>query len=360
MMNGSAHDNASYLDGISNDIITAKIFLYSLILVWSLLGNILVIVVILKSTGLKTNFNYLIVNMAVSDLIIPCLALPMKIADANVRPFEWLIDGHLGNFLCKICYFLADVSTAVSAFSLVIIAANRFFAIAFPMRGRLSKAKTLKLISFTWILAMMMLSPYFYTYRILDEEGWTMCLSMWSPAFDDATAETVFTVIVIMMVFAIPCFANTILYSMMLWKLRQNSNNMAYMLNQEQYKRRQQKDKNILIMTVVIMLLYLFLWGPFFCTLIILSFFVQQDNENAHSVQTAIVTVQFLGYLNSAVNPCVYFYFLKNLRQGAKKIFLKSFWRGSATESTLHNTISFRTRLTSLRGRRTSVKTSEV
>ncbi|KXJ14982.1 Neuropeptide FF receptor 2 [Exaiptasia diaphana] len=358
-MNGSQENASSISDGISSDITIAKIFLYSVILIWSLLGNILVIVAILKNSGLKTNFNYLIVNMAVSDLIIPCLALPMKIADANVRPYEWLVDGQLGSFLCKMCYFVADISTAVSAFSLVIIAANRFFAIAFPMRGRLSKTKTLRLISLTWILAVMLLSPYLYTYQIEDGYGWTMCLSTWSPAFDDAVSEAIFTVFVIAVVFALPCFAITIFYSLMLCKLRQNSNNMAYMLNQEQYKRRRQKDKNIFIMTVVIMLLYMFLWGPFFCTLIILTFFVHVNNDNEHSVQTVIVTVQYLGYLNSAVNPCVYFYFLKNLRQGAKKLFLKTSWRRSTTDSTVHIT-TFRSRVTSLRGRRTSMKTSEI
>lgn len=351
-MNSSHQEDASFGRGM----VYAKISLYCLILVWSLCGNILVIAVICKNNCLRTNFNYLIVNMAISDLAIPCLALPIKIADSTLRPMEWLADGTFGLLLCKLCYFVSDVSSAVSAFSLVIIAVNRFFAIAFPMRGRLSKKGTLKLIACTWIMAMMLLAPYLYTYKLDQENGWTMCISRWSPAFDDAAAEIIFIAILTALVFVIPCLANTVLYVLMLCKLRQNSNNMIFMLNNQQYKRRQQKDKNIFIMTIVIMFLYLILWGPFFCTLIAVSFFVHQNNDNAHSLQTAIVTVQFLGYLNSAVNPCIYFYFLKNLRQGLKRLFRKVPLQNT-TESLQLTTL--RSRASTLKSQR-SIKSSEL
>lgn len=335
-------------------MVYTKIFLYCVILICSFGGNVLVIAVIFKNRSLRTNFNYLIVNMAVSDLAIPCLAIPIKIADSVLRPQEWLIDGNLGQFLCKMCYFVSDVSNAVSAFSLVIIAVNRFFAIAFPMRGRLSRRRTLKLIASTWILAMILLSPHLYTFRLDDSEEWTMCVSTWSPAFDDLAAEIIFIAILTAFVFVVPCLANTILYTVMLCKLRQNSSIMILMLNNQQYKHRQKKDKNIFIMTAVIMFLYLILWGPFFCTLIVLSFFIHQNSDNAHSVQTAIVTVQFLGYLNSAVNPCIYFYFLKNLRQGLKRLFVQNPIR--SPQESLQMTI-VRSRASTLRSQRSLGKT---
>lgn len=316
------NNTSSYV--ASSEMATTKITLYSLILVWSLFGNILVLLVILKSKRMRTNFNLLIVNMAISDLVIPCLALPMKIADTTLRPWEWLVDGPFGNFLCKACYFTADISPVVSAFSLVIIAVNRYFAIAVPMQGLFSRKKTLALVVSTWLLAMALLSPYFYIYR-LETTGWTKCISTWSPAFDDSKAETIFSIILIAVIFVFPCITIGILYSVMLCKLQENSNRAASMLNNEQFRRRQRKDKSIFIMTIAIMFLYLILWGPFFCTLFVLSFLVKENNNNTISVQTVIITVQFLGYLNSAVNPCIYFYFLNNLRQGLRRLLRRVF-----------------------------------
>jgi len=323
MDNMSVSVNSSF-DTISLGMVQVKISLYSGILVWSLIGNILVIAVILRNKHLKTNFNYLIVNMAISDLAIPCLALPLKIVEVNVRPMEWLVDGPFGNLLCKLSYFAADISPAVSAFSLVVIAANRFVAIARPMQRKLSRSGTLKLIAGTWIMSMVLLSPYFYTFRLDATYGWTMCITTWSPAFDDSTAETIFIIIVITVVFVTPCITNTILYSLMLYRLRQNSKNVANMLSNRQFRHRQRKDKNILIMTVVIMFMYLALWGPFFCALFVLSFVVRENSGNTVDVQTVIMIVQMLGYLNTAINPCIYFYFLRDLRRGLKKLLYRN------------------------------------
>lgn len=322
-MNNSSGIVEEYVT-VSSTIVTIKIVLYSLILVWSLCSNILVLAVIFRSKRLRTNFNYLLANMTISDLVIPCLALPMKIVDSNLRPMEWLVGGTLGNFLCKLCYFAADISPVVSAFSLVIIAVNRYIAIAYPMRGLLTRKRTLLLIATTWVLAFLLLTPYLYTYKIKSYD-YTACINDWSPAFDDTAAETIFSGFLIAVVFVIPCIAISVLYSVMLSKLRQNSHKVALMLNNKQYRRRQQKDKNIFIMTVIIMLLYLLLWGPFFCTLFVLTFVVQFNEQNADILHTTIVTVQFLGYLNTAVNPCIYFCFLNNLRQGLKKLLRKVF-----------------------------------
>ncbi|XP_020891958.1 neuropeptide FF receptor 2-like [Exaiptasia diaphana] len=314
-------NNTSSCDGAPSEMAATKITLYSLVLAWSLFGNILVLLVILKNKALRTNFNILIINMAISDLVIPCLALPMKIADTTLRPMEWVVDGPFGNFLCKACYFIADISPVVSSFSLVIIAVNRFFAIAVPVQGFLSRKRTLALIVGIWFLATVLLSPYFYIYR-LETTGWTKCISTWSPAFDDTKAETIFTIILITVVFVFPCITIGVLYSVMLCKLQENSNRAASMLNDDQFRRRQRKDKTIFIMTIVIMFLYLVLWGPFFCTLVVLSFFIK---ENTASVQTVIITVQFLGYINSAVHPCIYFCFLKKLRQGLRRLLRRMF-----------------------------------
>jgi len=111
-----------------------KLVLYSVLLVFSLLGNILVIAVVFYNENLRSDFNYLIVNMAISDLFIPLLAIPQRISEVSglLRPNEWLIGGVGGAFLCKLSYFSSDFAPAVSIFSLVVIAASRFVAIVYP------------------------------------------------------------------------------------------------------------------------------------------------------------------------------------------------------------------------------------
>ena len=87
---------------------------YSLILVVSLVGNSLIVLIVYKTPTLRKPINIymLIANMAMSDLLLPIFLIPVRLADLHVG--SWLIGGTLGQALCKIHVFLADISTLVS------------------------------------------------------------------------------------------------------------------------------------------------------------------------------------------------------------------------------------------------------
>lgn len=77
-----------------------------------------------RDRNMRTTTNFLIVNMAVSDLLVPVFAMPracVEIFNGNLR---WLIGGVLRDTLwtlCKLTAFPQDISTAVSVQSLVAI-----------------------------------------------------------------------------------------------------------------------------------------------------------------------------------------------------------------------------------------------
>ena len=64
---------------VTEDPIAAKVCktrAYCLLLVVSLLGNTLIIMVVYRDNKMRTTTNLLIVNMAVSDLLVPIFAMP--------------------------------------------------------------------------------------------------------------------------------------------------------------------------------------------------------------------------------------------------------------------------------------------
>jgi len=103
-----------------------KISFYISLMLFSILGNSSLIVIVTKNHRIQTITNYLIVNMAVSDILITLLAVPRKITEILLAPRRWLVGGFLGLALCKSLSFLQDVSTAVSIFSLLAIAVDRY------------------------------------------------------------------------------------------------------------------------------------------------------------------------------------------------------------------------------------------
>ena len=122
-------------------------FAYCLLFAVSLTGNA------------RNPVNYFIANMAISDLLFPIFLIPQVLVQLNTN--TWLIDGPLGQALCKLSGYLVDVSSAVSIQSVVIIAVDRFRAVVFPLRSPLISSKRCRFfILATWIIAMVVFCPY--------------------------------------------------------------------------------------------------------------------------------------------------------------------------------------------------------
>ena len=135
---------------LTEDPMEAKIckaLAYSLLLVFSLLGNTLIIMVVCRDDKMKTTTNLLIVNMAVSDLLVPIFAMPRANVEIFYGNLRWLIDGAFGEALCKLTAFFQDISTAVSVQSLVVISVERFYAVWFPLKAIRIKPRVKYVIS---------------------------------------------------------------------------------------------------------------------------------------------------------------------------------------------------------------------
>ncbi|KAL9974616.1 hypothetical protein ACROYT_G011674 [Oculina patagonica] len=130
---------------ITEDPLAAKVcktLAYCLLLVVSLMGNTLIIMVVYRDDKMKTTTNLLIVNMAVSDLLVPIFAMPRANVEILYGNLRWLIDGGFGEALCKLTAFFQDISTAVSVQTLVAIAFDRFYAVWFPLKAARIKPRS--------------------------------------------------------------------------------------------------------------------------------------------------------------------------------------------------------------------------
>ena len=106
----------------------------------SLLGNSLIAVVVYKTPTLRKPMNFLIVNMAVSDLLFSSITAPVTFVYLHLH--SWAItEGVLASITCKVTPYLVGVSILVSTQSLVVITLDRFVAVVFPLRVPLLTSK---------------------------------------------------------------------------------------------------------------------------------------------------------------------------------------------------------------------------
>ncbi|XP_043664149.1 RYamide receptor isoform X1 [Vespula pensylvanica] len=129
-------------------------FLYSTIFVVALIGNGLVCYVVQSSPRMQTVTNYFIVNLAISDILIAVFCVPTTFVSILILQY-W----SFGRTLCPIVNYSQAVSVLVSAYTLVAISIDRYIAIIWPLKPRMSKKQATLLILSVWLLALIVSFP---------------------------------------------------------------------------------------------------------------------------------------------------------------------------------------------------------
>ncbi len=135
--------------GLIGDCLT--IAAYSMIILVSLLGNVLVCKVSLEN---RTTTNSLIASLSVSDLLVTVLNIPFNVARLLLD--EW----PFGQFLCFFVPFVQVMAVYVSSFTMAVIAIHRWRSVTSTVAvNACSKRALWATILTTWVLSALMAIP---------------------------------------------------------------------------------------------------------------------------------------------------------------------------------------------------------
>lgn len=205
----------------TSPVTAVKILVYSVIMVVSLIGNSAIVTITARNKRARTTVNYLIANMAASDLLISTFAVPNKLCEIVLGPRVWLLDGIVGLILCKLVYFFQDMSTTVSIHTLVVISIERYRAIVLPFSSAIITTKRCKfIIPLIWLTSMALHGIYFYAARLVSHNNTTMCTFSWAPKFDNRKAHEQYVTVQLVLIVLVPFCIITYTYSRIIWSLR--------------------------------------------------------------------------------------------------------------------------------------------
>ncbi|CAF0778292.1 unnamed protein product [Rotaria sordida] len=145
------------------------ISLYTLIFFFGITGNALVIFVVCRNRAMQTVTNVFITNLALSDILMCCLAVPFTPISAYGH--IW----HLGRILCHLVPMSLGISVYVSTLTSLAIAVDRYFVIVHPFRSRMRLGVCILLIIVIWIVGISISLPlaiYMRFDRTKCEEYW--------------------------------------------------------------------------------------------------------------------------------------------------------------------------------------------
>ena len=193
---------------------------YSLISVVSVIANLLIAIIFYKTKTLRKSINFFIVNMAISDILLPIFLITPYLTSLYTED-PWLISGPVGVVLCKLVMFLPHVSVSVSTESLVLIAMDRFVAVVFPLRSPLISSRLCPfLILVTWIVAMAVSFPYLLTMKLIEYPDGLVCERKWIESFGDSSSLKLYNVTVFIVSFYVPFVLIAILYIIICLRLK--------------------------------------------------------------------------------------------------------------------------------------------
>ena len=289
-------------------------FAFCLIFLVSLAGNTVIGIIVYKTKTMRKPINFLIVNMAMSDLLFAIFRIPWNIRGLYNNSVP--IGGPLGQAVCKLGYFLPHVSIAVSIQSLVLIAVDRFGAVVFPLRSPLISSKLCPVfILATWIIAMAAYSPHLFALKLFEFQGRLMCLISWEEAFGESSSYENYLVPILVIFFLIPLVSIAILYITIYIKLK--SQKIPGEQSSNAGQQRQERERNVLKMAIAIVLGFAVCWLPFAIGWF-LDFFVLDIRSCGFQYFLPVSIVMFCG--NCAINPCICFIFSRNYREGLRAL----------------------------------------
>lgn len=296
---------------------------YCVLLLLALIGNILVVALYYKNPGgrLRLPINSFICNMAVSDILIAVLVIPRRIQETYLGWSPWLIDGILGEILCKLVNFSDEVSMAVSIQSMVFIAFERFWSIVLPMSQPVITARhSPRFIAFTWMFAVGIFFRYFFTHKLAYIDNELRCKHDWAELFD--TWEELWKVdrlIFFTLFVAIPFVLLLFFYSAIIFSLYRQEKRFGHLALEAQRKTARE-NKKVTVMLILVVFLFFVGWTPYYLYIFKHYFLPSTNKWSCIFMKNLTFTAIYLNYVNAGLNPLIYYTFNDTYRRGFREL----------------------------------------
>ena len=202
-----AGEEISLSDGAE---ITLIVF-YTLTILFSVIGNILVVVVFTRGRRCRTDIRPFLINLAAADLIMALFCMPFTFTYVMTR--TWIFSEPM----CPLVLFMQHLSVAASVFTNMAIGIDRFLVVTFPLKARMTSRRARYTICVIWVCAIGLSSVQLVVGRARDMGDIVSCDEVWS----SQSSRRTFTMLILFITYIVPLVILSVTYSIvsrLLWK----------------------------------------------------------------------------------------------------------------------------------------------
>uniref|UniRef100_Q9Y5N1-6 Isoform 6 of Histamine H3 receptor n=1 Tax=Homo sapiens TaxID=9606 RepID=Q9Y5N1-6 len=138
--------------------------LMALLIVATVLGNALVMLAFVADSSLRTQNNFFLLNLAISDFLVGAFCIPLYVP--YVLTGRWTF----GRGLCKLWLVVDYLLCTSSAFNIVLISYDRFLSVTRAVSYRAQQGDTRRAVRkmlLVWVLAFLLYGPAILSWEYL-------------------------------------------------------------------------------------------------------------------------------------------------------------------------------------------------
>nr|XP_036675607.1 RYamide receptor isoform X1 [Drosophila suzukii] len=287
--------------------------LYIPIFIFALIGNGTVCYIVQSTPRMRTVTNYFIASLALGDILMSFFCVPSSFISLfilNYWPF--------GVVLCHFVNYSQAVSVLVTAYTLVAISIDRYIAIMWPLRPRITKRYATLIISGVWFIALATAFPIPLVSGLeIPMSPWHekcekyICREIWP----SRTQEYYYTLSLFALQFVVPLGVLVFTYTRIAIRVWGKRPPGEAETTRDQRMARSKRKMIKMMLTVVVV--FTCCWLPFNILQLLLN-----DEEFAHWVPLPYVWFAFhwLAMSHSCYNPIIYCYMNARFRGGFLQI----------------------------------------
>ncbi|XP_074648520.1 RYamide receptor-like [Tubulanus polymorphus] len=286
--------------------------MYVLVIVCAVIGNGSVCYIVLAFRRMRTVTNYFIVNLAISDLLMAVLCIPFTFT-ANVVYQYW----PFGHVICSFIPYLQIVAIFLSSFTLVAIALDRYIAISYPMRPKLTGKQAFGIIALIWVISTGVSLPVALTSKLEEGHYNDNQVDYCDEAWKYPEQKYGYSIAIMVLQYFLPLSLFIFAYvriCVIIWVKKPPGE-----ADDDRDRRMTASKRKIVKMMMTIVIIYALCWLPVHT--VTLAGDANPNLYHQSGMNVVWVLANWLSMSNSCYNPIVYWWMNKKFRAGFRHVY---------------------------------------
>lgn len=278
------------------------------------LGNSITLYTLLTKRSLQnlqSTVHYHLASLAVSDLLILLLSMPIELYNFIWFHHPWVF----GDAVCRGYYFLRDSCSYATVLNIASLSVERYMAICHPFKAKsiMSRSRTKKLISAMWLASFALAAPMIFVMGLKTVNGENICTAI-------VSAVTVKTVLQVnaFLSFVVPMVAisalNGVIANQLLRMFREaeQDNRVCIVagnptvLNVTMEPNRAQSLRHGVLVLRVVVIAFVVCWLPYHARRLMFCYVSDWTDNLYDFYHYFYMLTNVLFYVSSAINPILY------------------------------------------------------